>query len=130
MVSRFTELAIDCADPQALARFWCAVLDYQVRDDRPEEGFVTIGGAAGVEGTEGPGPVAPVLTFARVPEGRVVKNRLHIDVNPADRDQDAEVRRLVGLGARHVDVGQGDASWVVLADPEGNEFCVLATRRP
>jgi hypothetical protein len=66
-----------------------------------------------------------------LPEGKTVKNRLHLDVNPADREQDEEVRRLLDLGARHADVGQaGDASWVVLADPEGNEFCVLADRRP
>jgi hypothetical protein len=70
------------------------------------------------------------LTFARVPEGKTVKNRLHLDVNPTDREQDDEVRRLLDLGARHADVGQGEASWVVLADPEGNEFCVLAGRYP
>ncbi len=63
-------------------------------------------------------------------EGKTVKNRLHLDVNPTDREQDEEVRRLLDLGAPHADVGQGDESWVVLADPEGNEFCVLAGRRP
>jgi hypothetical protein len=72
----------------------------------------------------------PALTFAHVPEGKTVKNRLHLDLNPTDREQDEEVRRLLDLGARHADVGQGDVSWVVLADPEGNEFCVLAGRRP
>ncbi|HEX6075234.1 MAG TPA: VOC family protein [Micromonosporaceae bacterium] len=66
----------------------------------------------------------------RLVEGKTVKNRLHLDVNPTDREQDEEVRRLLDLGARHADVGQGDASWVVFADPEGNEFCVLANRRP
>jgi hypothetical protein len=66
-----------------------------------------------------------------VPEGKTVKNRLHLDVNPTDREQDEEVRRLLDLGARYADVGQtGDESWVVLADPEGNEFCVLAGRHP
>jgi Glyoxalase-like domain len=66
-----------------------------------------------------------------VPDAKTVKNRLHLDVNPTDREQDEEVRRLLDLGARHADVGQaGDESWVVLADPEGNEFCVLAGRRP
>jgi hypothetical protein len=70
------------------------------------------------------------LTFAHVPERKTVKNRLHLDVNPTDREQDEEVRRLLDLGARHADVGQGDESWVVLAGPEGNEFCVLADRRP
>jgi Glyoxalase-like domain len=63
--------------------------------------------------------------FQHVAEGKTVKNRLHIDVNPIDRTQEAEVERLIALGARHVDIGQGEQSWVVLADPEGNEFCVL-----
>jgi hypothetical protein len=75
-------------------------------------------------------PVPPTLTFAHVPEGKTGKNRLHLDLSPADREQDEEVRRLLDLGARHADVGQDDESWVVLADPEGNEFCVLADRRP
>ena len=127
MTSRFTELAIDCADPHGLARFWCAVLGYEVQDD--DDGFVSIGSPPVPDG-EQPGPVPPTLTFAPVPEGKTVKNRLHIDVNPTDLEQDDEVRRLLDLGARHVDVGQGDVSWVVLADPEGNEFCVLASRRP
>ncbi|MZE80046.1 VOC family protein [Streptomyces xinghaiensis] len=130
MASAFTELAIDCADPRALAGFWCSVLGYEVRDENEDEGIVTIGSPAVPEGKDRPGPVPPVLTFARVPEGKTVKNRLHIDVNPTDREQDAEVRRLLGLGARRVDVGQGEESWVVLADPEGNEFCVLASRHP
>lgn len=130
MASKFTELAIDCADPVGLARFWCSVLDYEVRDEGAEGGVVTIGPRAAPEAEGRPGPVPPVLTFARVPEGRSVKNRLHIDVSPSDREQGDEVRRLIGLGARRADVGQGDASWIVLTDPEGNEFCVLGDRRP
>lgn len=126
MTSRFTELAIDCADHVGLARFWRAVLDYEVQDADDE--IVSIGPPA-VRGGEGRrGPVPPTLTFAHVPEA--VKNRIHLDVNPADTEQDEEVRRLLDLGARRVDVGQGEQSWVVLADPEGNEFCVLAGRRP
>ena len=128
MASKFTELEIDCADPSALARFWCSVLDYEVQDE--EDGIVTIGSPLLTEGKNHPGPTPPILTFARVPEGKTVKNRVHLDVNPTDREQDEEVRRLLGLGARLADVGQGDASWVVLADPEGNEFCVLADRCP
>lgn len=128
MASKFTELAIDCADPDGLARFWCAVLDYEVQEE--DDGLVTIGSRLTSEDKSHPGPVPPVLTFARVPESKTVKNRLHIDVNPTDRGQDDEVRRLLDLGARHADVGQGAQSWVVLADPEGNEFCVLAGRRP
>ncbi|HCA84673.1 MAG TPA: glyoxalase [Streptomyces sp.] len=129
MASKFTELAIDCADPHGLARFWCSVLDYEVHDE--DDGIVTIGPRTTAEGGSRPGPVPPTLTFAHVPEGKTVKNRLHIDVNPTDSEQDEEVRRLLDLGARHADVGQaGDESWVTLADPEGNEFCVLARRRP
>ena len=137
MTSKFTELAIDCADPAGLARFWCSVLGYEVQDpedgddgDDGDDGTVTIGSPLAPEGKHHPGPVPPTLTFARVPEAKTVKNRLHLDVNPTDREQDDEVRRLLDLGARHADVGQGEASWVVLADPEGNEFCVLAGRHP
>jgi hypothetical protein len=127
MTSKFTELAIDCADPSGLARFWCAVLDYAVQDE--EDGIVTIGPPTMPESTTHPGPVPPTLTFARVPEPKTIKNRLHLDVNPTDREQAEEVRRLLDLGARPADVGQtGEQSWVVLADPEGNEFCVLAAR--
>ena len=130
MTSRFTELAIDCADPHGLARFWCSVLAYEVRDEGDE--ILTIGPPRVPDGREGndPGPVPPTLTFARVPEPKTVKNRLHLDLSPTDRAQHEEVRRLLDLGARHADIGQGDESWVVLADPEGNEFCVLAIRRP
>jgi hypothetical protein len=128
MTSKFTELAIDCADPNALARFWCSVLDYEVQDE--DDAIVTIGSPMVAAGKHHLGPVPPRLTFAHVPEAKTVKNRLHLDLNPTDTEQDQEVRRLLELGARHADVGQGDASWVVLADPEGNEFCVLADRRP
>jgi hypothetical protein len=128
MTSKFTELAIDCTDPGVLVPFWCAVLGYEVRFQDDE--ITTIGSPLAPEGKHRPGPVPPVLTFARVPEGKVVKNRLHLDVNPTDREQAEEVDRLLGLGARRVDLGQGDADWVVLADPEGNEFCVLASRCP
>jgi hypothetical protein len=129
MTSKLTEIAIDCADPRGLARFWCSVLDYEVQDE--DDGLVTIGSPLVPEGRSRVGPVPPTLTFARVPEGKTVKNRLHVDLNPIEREQDAEVRRLLGLGARHADVGQrDDESWVVLVDPEGNEFCVLAGRHP
>jgi hypothetical protein len=129
MASKLTELAIDCADPAGLARFWCSVLDYEVQE--AADGLITIGSPLVPEGKDRLGPVPPTLTFARVPEGKTVKNRVHFDVNPTDRDQAQEVRRLLGLGARPADVGQtGDETWVTLADPEGNEFCVLAGRRP
>jgi hypothetical protein len=128
MTSRFTELAIDCADPGRLARFWCSVLGYEVRTE--EDGLVVIGSPAPPESARQPGSAPPTLALARVPERKTVKNRLHLDLNPTDRDQADEVRRLIDLGARYADVGQGEQSWVVLADPEGNEFCVLADRRP
>src|SRR5262245_3446590 len=129
MTSKFTELAIDCADPDGLARFWCAVLGYEVQD--AEDGVVTIGSPLVPEGRNRPGPVPPTVTFARVPEGKTPKNPLRLDVNPTDGEQDDEVRRLLALGARHADVGQtGEESWVVMADPEGNEFCVLRDRCP
>ncbi|MEV0335166.1 VOC family protein [Nocardia sp. NPDC050717] len=129
MTSKFTELAIDCADPRGLARFWCAVLGYEVQDVDGDE-YVSIGSPLVPEGKKRPGPVPPTLSFIRVPEGKTVKNRLHIDVNPTDVDQDAEVERLLGLGARRADIGQGEQTWVVLADPEGNEFCVLRGQFP
>jgi hypothetical protein len=129
VTSKLTELAIDCADPNGLARFWCSVLDYEVQDEG--DGIVTIGSPMVHERKTRHGPLPPTLTFACVPEGKTVKNRLHLDVNPTDREQGDEVRRLLDLGARYADVGQtGDESWVCLADPEGNEFCVLADRRP
>jgi hypothetical protein len=129
VTSKFTELAIDCADPGGLARFWCSVLGYEVQGGDDET--VTIGSPEVPEGKSRRGPVPPTLTFARVPEGKAGKNRLHLDLNATDREQEEEVRRLLDLGARHADVGQaGRESWVVLADPEGNEFCVLAGRHP
>jgi hypothetical protein len=115
MTSAFTELTIDCVDAELLARFWCEVLGYSIAGR--EDDWVEISG-----------PEGPSLIFAEVPETKTIKNRIHIDLNPVDRDRDAEVSRLVELGATHADVGQGDVDWVVLADPEGNEFCVLASR--
>ena len=117
MTSKLTELVIDCSDPERLASFWTAVLDYEVTERADDFVFIESRDKSG-----------PGLDFAKVPEQKSVKNRVHIDVNPTDRDQDEEVERLLGLGARRVDIGQGEASWVVLADPEGNEFCVLRSR--
>jgi hypothetical protein len=128
MTSKFTELAIDCADPGGLARYWCSVLDYEVQEE--EDGFVAIGSPMVPEGKNRLGPVPPTLTFAHVPEGKIVKNRLHIDVNPTDRSQDEEIARLIGLGATVINDNRPEFGWVTLADPEGNEFDVLADRRP
>jgi hypothetical protein len=128
MTSKFTELAIDCADPGSLARFWCAVLGYEVQDE--DDGVIAIGSPLVPEGKNRLGPVPPTLTFGHVPEGKTVKNRLHVDVNPTDREQDEEIARLVGLGATVVVDNRPEFGWVTLADPEGNEFDVLADRRP
>ncbi len=121
MACRFTELAVDSRDPEALADFWAAVLDYRVLSR--EDGVVEIGPEAGFGGA------APTLVFGPVADPTPGKLRLHIDVNPTDRDQDAELQRLLALGAVPADVGQtGDEGWHVLADPEGNPFCLLRTR--
>jgi len=123
MASRFTELVIDCHRPRELAAFWCAALNYEVIDE--EDDVVEIAGWRPTAEAVRAHVNAPTLTFVRVPESKAVKNRLHVDVSPIDRGRDEEVQRLLALGARHVDIGQGEQRWVVLADPEGNEFCVL-----
>jgi len=128
MASRFTELIVDSHQPRRLADFWCAVLGYQVIEERDD--VVEIAGWQPSVDAIRNGPVPPTLVFVQVPESKTVKNRLHIDVSPIDRERDEEVERLLSLGARHVDVGQGERPWVVLADPEGNEFCVLRSLRP
>ncbi|MGB9378591.1 MAG: VOC family protein [Mycobacteriales bacterium] len=115
MSSRWYTIVVDCHDPAAVAAFWSAALDLPIVYSSPDEVVV-----AKDEHT------FPGLIFVPVPDAKTVKNRLHIDLNPDD--QAAEVERLIGLGATRVDVGQGDVSWVVLADPEGNEFCVLTPR--
>lgn len=122
MASRISELVIDCADPELLARFWCEVLGY-VELDR-EDGAIEIG-PPGV----GFGGLQATVILSPSSDPRAGKLRLHIDVNPVDRDQDAELERLLALGARRADVGQtGEETWHVLADPEGNEFCLLRRR--
>ncbi|MGX2996859.1 VOC family protein [Streptomyces sp. JNUCC 64] len=115
MTSLVRHVTLDCADPYALASFWAQVLDGRLADD------------------DNPGdPEAQVhsasvgLLFIRVPDGKTVKNRVHLDLQPQDRGRDAEVDRLVALGATLVgDLRRPDGTgWVTLADPEGNEFCV------
>jgi hypothetical protein len=117
MPSSFYHLAIDCRQPRALARFWAGAPGQQVLLEDDDETIVGAGKNS-----------YPGLCFLRVPEGKTVKNRLHINLDPDD--QNAEVERLLALGATRTDVGQGaSATWVVLADPEGNEFCVLRPHR-
>lgn len=123
MTSRFIEVVVDCHDPEALAGFWCEVLGFEVIE-RLTPDRVEIGSWEPTEEAVRERQMPPTILFFRVPEGKSAKNRLHLDVCPVDRSQDEEVQRLLRLGARPVDVGQGETSWVVLADPEGNEFCV------
>ncbi|MGW6566559.1 VOC family protein [Streptomyces sp. NPDC054975] len=123
MACRISELVINCADPERLAAFWSEVLGY-VEIDREDDGSIAIG-PPGV----GFGGAQPALVLSPSSEPRTGPLRLHIDVNATDRDQDAELERLLALGAKPADVGQtGDESWHVLADPEGNEFCLLRSR--
>jgi hypothetical protein len=130
MTSRFSEIIIDCHNPRTLAEFWCGVLGYRVIDQDEGDGAVEIASWAPEAEAIRRAPVPPTLVFILVPESKAVKNRLHIDVSPIDCSRDEEVERLIALGAQRVDIGQGERSWVVLADPEGNEFCVLRTLQP
>lgn len=111
-------LCIDARDPAAAAQFWQSALAWRRTHEESDEVVLQPPAGSAEDG------VSPDLLFLRVPETKAVKNRLHIDLRPLD--QAAEVARLESLGARRVSVGQGEeVTWVVLADPEGNEFCVL-----
>jgi catechol 2,3-dioxygenase-like lactoylglutathione lyase family enzyme len=123
MACRISELVLNAADPERLAAFWSEVLGY-VELDREDDGSIEIGPPdAGFGGPQ------PTLILSASSDPRPAGYRLHIDVNATDRDQDAELERLLALGARPADVGQtGEESWHVLADPEGNEFCLLRRR--
>lgn len=112
---RFDQICIDAADATALGGWWSEALGWP--QDVDDDGDVVLHAPAGA---------GPDWIFLGVDDKRIVKNRIHFDFVPDD--QRAEVDRLLRLGARHVDIGQGEQSWVVLADPEGNEFCVLAER--
>jgi len=108
---------VEARDPESLGRWWQEALGWVVVNDEPDEFEIR------------PEPNRlPGLLFVPVAEPKTIKNRLHLDFRPDDRD--AEVQRLLALGASRADVGQGEQSWVVLADPEGNEFCVLGSRPP
>jgi len=112
---QWEQASVEARDPATLGRWWRDALGWVVVNEDPNEFEIR--------------PTAerlPGLLFVPVPEPKLNKNRLHLDFRPDDRD--AEVARLLALGATHADVGQGEQSWVVLADPEGNEFCVLGSR--
>lgn len=122
MPIRIAVVAIDARDPSRVAEFWAAALGWDSWPD-PNDGGVSLAPPRSSSQSGASGPSIDVLP---VPEGKSVKNRLHLDLRADGTTQAEEVERLLALGATRVDVGQGsDVSWVVLADPEGNEFCVL-----
>ncbi|QNP61530.1 VOC family protein [Streptomyces genisteinicus] len=123
MACRISELVIDAEDPGLLAAFWCEVLGY-AELDREDDGSIQIGPPGAADGG-----VLPTVVLNAGRDPRRGKLPLHFDVSATDRDQEAELARLLALGAVPVDVGQsGTESWHVLADPEGNEFCLLRAR--
>jgi predicted enzyme related to lactoylglutathione lyase len=123
MTIRVQCLAIDSNDPEKLARFWADALGWRRTYESDDEIVLEPPAGSPEDG------VAPDLIFLKVPETKTIKNRLHLDLRP--QDQAAEVERIEALGAQRFSVGQGsDATWVVLADPEGNEFCVLRALTP
>jgi hypothetical protein len=115
VTSRISCVVLDAVDPFALAEFWKAALGWVVVDQ--DETGVSLAA---------PGTTIPTLDILGVPETKMVKNRMHLDLRADGSSTAAELDRLLSLGATRVDVGQQpDATWVVLADPEGNEFCLL-----
>ena len=115
MPVRLHHIVVDAHDLPGLASFWAQALGWRVLSERPNEIVI---------GTEENAPVG--MCFMPVTEPKMVKNRLHLDLTSSAADRDQEIDRLLALGARRVDIGQtGLESWTVLADPEGNEFCVV-----
>lgn len=115
MPVRISSVCIDAVDPRKVADFWSAVLGWEVVE-QGEEG-ISLGAPAGDQ---------PALDILQVPDAKRVKNRVHLDLRADGTDFDTEVGRLESVGARRVDIGQGpDVTWIVYADPEGNEFCLL-----
>jgi predicted enzyme related to lactoylglutathione lyase len=118
MTSELYTITLDAADPHRLADFWTAMLGYKVVYDSADEVAI-----------DKPDESGPVVLLIKVPDAKAGKNRMHLDLNPDD--QAAEVERALALGATQVDIGQSrdpDVTWTVLADPEGNEFCILTPR--
>ena len=117
-IGPIANVIVDCSDPRAMAHFWGEAMDWTLHDVTDEHALLRSSRGVG-----------PYLEFLRTADLKTVKGRGHLDLLPyTDDDQAAEVTRLQALGATLADVGQGDAAWKVLADPEGNEFCVLAPR--
>lgn len=132
MALRWYTVIVDSHDTQAQARWWAEVLDWQLIFDTPDEAVIIPQGLS-------PDPIETLdewlktgqgMVFVKVPEEKSVKNRVHVDLAPhTSQDRDAEIERLIGMGAKHINVGQTEEdTFTVLADPEGNEFCVLSSR--
>ncbi|MDQ3382223.1 MAG: VOC family protein [Actinomycetota bacterium] len=132
MALKWYSVVVDCSDVSAQAAWWADVLDWMVIFDTPEEAVIVPRHAEDKKLTAQEWTtVGPGLVFVPVIEGKTLKNRLHIDLAPhIEDDRDALVSSLLDRGAKRVDVGQDEekATWTVLADPEGNEFCVLSAR--
>jgi predicted enzyme related to lactoylglutathione lyase len=122
MSIRVQTINFDAADPAALSRWWAEVLGWRITYEEPDEVVLEPPAGSPEDG------VAADILFVKVDDAKAGKNRIHLDLRPDDRD--AEVARVEALGARRVDIGQGEQTWVVLADPEGNEFCILRALRP
>ncbi len=112
-------MVIDAHDLPRLARFWSAVLDWPILSEREREIVI------------GPDETSPVgICFMPSPDQKRTKNRIHLDLTTGAHDREEEIQRILGLGATRVDIGQtGEESWLVLADPEGNEFCVVRPKQ-
>jgi hypothetical protein len=130
LTSGHVQITFDCSEPVALARFWAAVLGYPPPDVAGTHSVLRALGQTEDElgnwyRIEDPGGLGPRLAFQRVPEPKTCKNRVHLDVKPLDGGLEAEVQRVLGLGATHVERVTDEAgTFVILQDPEGNEFCV------
>ena len=125
MPSRLIELVVDCHDPERLAAFWSEVLGWKVIDRDGDT--VEIGCWEPTAEEFRSRQMPPTLIFIPVPEDKTVKNRLHLDVSPVEGTTEDEVTRLLALGAKRSEHQTEGASWVVMTDPEDNEFCVLRT---
>ena len=130
MALRWYTVVVDCEDVAAQARWWAEVLDWRLFYEADDECVILPAWLDEQASADTPWDrLGPGMVFVPVPEGKAVKNRLHIDLAPhTSQDRAAEIARLEGMGAARVDVGQQDVTWTVLADPEGNEFCVLSSR--
>jgi hypothetical protein len=131
MSIRWYSVVVDCRDVSAQSRWWAEALDWRIAYEAADEVVVVPPHALDPSRDTPPLERGPGLIFVSVPEGKAVKNRLHIDLAPSpDAGQEAEVHRLEDRGARRVGIGQDpeQVSWVVMVDPEGNEFCVLSAR--